>query len=49
MVMMMTVMVFRVPAGIWVTPRATSQFTRGSEKLSAAKAEDRKPARVMAI
>ena len=33
-----------------MTPRSsTSHFTSGSEKLSAAKAEDRKPARVMAI
>ena len=33
-----------------VTPRSSaSHFTSGSEKLSAAKAEDRNPARVMAI
>ena len=45
-----TMMVFSVPAGMAVKPLSSvSQRTSGSEKLSAAKAEDRKPASVMAI
>ena len=49
-VMSTTMSVLSVGAGMAVKPLSTvSQCTSGSEKLSAAKAEDRKPASVMAI
>ena len=50
MVMSTTMIVLSVEVGMAVKPLSTvSQCTSGSEKLSAAKAEDRKPASVMAI
>ena len=50
MVMSTTMLVLSVEVGMAVKPLSTvSQCTSGSEKLSAAKAEDRKPASVMAI
>ena len=50
MVTSTTMMVLSAPTGRAVKCRSfTSQFTRGSAKLSAAKAAFRKPARVMAI
>ena len=50
MVMSTTIRLLRAWGSRAVTPRSsTSHRTSGSEKLSAAKAEDKNPARVMAI